>query len=586
MLQKRPSPDAMTESAYGRAAEPVALDALLPLMKRYALLFIAIVATFVIAAAAYVVIAVPSYVATTQLLIESQKGQPFMLEPGMMDLTIDNAHVESQVEILRSERISTQVIRQLGLTADPEFRGEIDPGTEAARIRPTISNFGERLSVRRVGQSYVLEISFRSRVAAKSATIANAVVAAYLQDQIDARAQTARQGTEWLQARIDELSVQLRDSARAVQDFRTARDGNASTGRMSVIDAETRLAELDSRVQSYRKLQDSMLQKLTETAQKQSLAVTNARVITPATTPLGKSSPKTTLILAMALLSGCLVGTGAAMLAHASDRGIREASALRRIASPDLTAELPRFGVSGGHFRRSVAGQPVALPRLESMGQAFVDALNRAKVSIDIAGLTKPVYSIGITSVEGDSGSTTIAVSLATIYAASGARTLLIDGNLRNPALSRALSPPPDRRAPSLRVEPTAIRESGLLKALKAEHQSKLAEADLVAVPNTSVMLLPAVFEGGPPVLASGLDGRRMKNLLDTLKQTYSIVIIDLPALDEVADALAVAGAVDLMVIVASYGQTRTADVAETVDALETAQAGMVGVFINRTEQR
>src|SRR4051812_48058795 len=78
-------------------------------------------------AALYVIGTSRGYVATAQLMIEPAKQQLLWQDNSMLDLTVDNAQVESQVEILRSERIAGDVIASLQLADDPEFRSDPTP---------------------------------------------------------------------------------------------------------------------------------------------------------------------------------------------------------------------------------------------------------------------------------------------------------------------------------------------------------------------------------------------------------------------------------------------------------------------------
>jgi succinoglycan biosynthesis transport protein ExoP len=94
--------------------------------------------------------------------------------------------VESEVEILRSESIALAVVKELKLTEDPEF-GETKRGlwamifggpSDDLRTRVAVGALRGGLSIRRVGLTHVLEISFRSPNREKSARIANAVAQA------------------------------------------------------------------------------------------------------------------------------------------------------------------------------------------------------------------------------------------------------------------------------------------------------------------------------------------------------------------------------------------------------------------------
>ena len=92
--------------------------------------------------------------------------------------------------------------------------------SDIQRKRIAIKVFRSNLSIRRVGVTYVLEISYRSPDPAKAAQIANAVADAYINDQLNTRYQAARRASIWLQERIAELRNQSNTAARAVQDYK------------------------------------------------------------------------------------------------------------------------------------------------------------------------------------------------------------------------------------------------------------------------------------------------------------------------------------------------------------------------------
>jgi succinoglycan biosynthesis transport protein ExoP len=191
----------------------------------------------------YAFTATPLYTATTDLTIDSRKIQVFTNNQGNQnqvvgDNSLDSSQVESEVELLGSESIAVAVIRDLKLTQDPEFvstrRGllmglvstifgineDANALSDSERERIAIAGFHGNLSVRRVGLTYVLEISFRSSDPQKAAKIANAVADAYINDQLNTKYQAARRASVWLQERIGELREQSNVAAKAVQDYK------------------------------------------------------------------------------------------------------------------------------------------------------------------------------------------------------------------------------------------------------------------------------------------------------------------------------------------------------------------------------
>ena len=204
---------------------------------------------------AYAISATPLYTATTDLLIDSQKDKT-ELSASIAELTFDTGAIDSQVEVLKSEKIALAVIAALNLTHDPEFMGARGTpiGQALAALRSTLDFVGwfvsrersvaeadeslqraaidrlrSELDVRRVAHTYVLAIDYTSPDRVKSATIANAFGEAYLTDQLDGKFEATRRAAGWLQSRIAELKQQSIDSDLAVQKFK-ADNGIVVTG--------------------------------------------------------------------------------------------------------------------------------------------------------------------------------------------------------------------------------------------------------------------------------------------------------------------------------------------------------------------
>ncbi|MGA2129110.1 MAG: Wzz/FepE/Etk N-terminal domain-containing protein, partial [Xanthobacteraceae bacterium] len=133
----------------------------------------------------------PEYTAIASLILDTRKIQLFKSDSVVGDNAMDAGQVESQVEVLRSENIAIAVIRDLRLTQDPEFVNP-QPGllltviralfsinddgrakSEFEKERSAVNVFRGNLTVRRIGLTYVLEISYRSLDPEKAARVAN-----------------------------------------------------------------------------------------------------------------------------------------------------------------------------------------------------------------------------------------------------------------------------------------------------------------------------------------------------------------------------------------------------------------------------
>jgi succinoglycan biosynthesis transport protein ExoP len=215
------------------------------------------------------------YAAQAVLLIDSNKVR--ILQPqqqALGDAPLDTDQVETQVEILKSEKIALAVIKDQRLAEDPEFvttgggffsslRGLMGAEVPAAgdsetvRLRTAVRAFLGRRTITRVGRTYALVIGFTSPNPEHAAAIANAIADAYILDQLDSKYQATRRASDWLQDRIKELETRALVADRAVLEFKEANNivdigGDAGAGGSSRLIGERQLAELSTQLMNSR----------------------------------------------------------------------------------------------------------------------------------------------------------------------------------------------------------------------------------------------------------------------------------------------------------------------------------------------
>jgi polysaccharide biosynthesis transport protein len=177
----------------------------------------------------YLLVTPPQYSATASLLIDSHKLSVLqnLLQPAG-EMPLDTAQVESQVEILRSDSIGLAVIRELNLTENPEFATPSGDVAKPDKERQALDVFLRNSKVSRVGRTYVL----------------------------DAKYQTTRRASAWLQDRINELKAQATSADRAVLEFKEKNNivdvggssGATGAGASSRLIGEQQLLELNSQL--------------------------------------------------------------------------------------------------------------------------------------------------------------------------------------------------------------------------------------------------------------------------------------------------------------------------------------------------
>ena len=191
-------------------------------------------------AAAYLFTTPPLYSAQAKLMIDTGRVQ-VLKQSILSEDPFNMGMIDSQIEILKSENFALKIIKNLHLAQDPEFigpaRGPIgiarnvisnlfianknEPKSGSDLTLQAVRVFEDRLSVSRVGVTYVIDISFKSFDPDRAAQIANAAADGFIVDQLEAKYQTIRGATAWLQDRLNELQGQAATAERAVIDYKT-----------------------------------------------------------------------------------------------------------------------------------------------------------------------------------------------------------------------------------------------------------------------------------------------------------------------------------------------------------------------------
>ena len=213
----------------------------------------------------YLFITPPLYKAETRIIIDTGKLQIF--KQSIFDDPVTFAMMDSQIEVLKSDNFAISIIKKLGLTRDPEFAGSgggliqrvislpllsplqrLFPSSilefEFDDPTPRVLNvFERRLTVSRVGMSFVIEIAFLSTNPDRAAQIANAIADGFIVDQLEAKYRTIGQAAVWLQDRLNELRTQASAAERAVVEYKTKHNIVDTGGRLI---NEQQLAELNT----------------------------------------------------------------------------------------------------------------------------------------------------------------------------------------------------------------------------------------------------------------------------------------------------------------------------------------------------
>ena len=171
-----------------------------------------------------------------------------------------------------------------------------------------------------------------------------------------------------------------------------------------------------------------------------------------------------------------------------------------------------------------------------------------------------------ITSAAASEGKSITLLNLAISIAKTGQKVVLIDADLRRPAVARLL------------VEKASPGLSNILAGLA--DTDEVLRKDIY--PNLDI-----IFSGDIPPNPSELLGNdRMKELIETMASRYDYVLVDTPPVNVVSDACIVANLLDGALLLVRQGRSKKESVRRAVANLELTGAKVLGFVLNGVPQQ
>jgi Mrp family chromosome partitioning ATPase/capsular polysaccharide biosynthesis protein len=442
---------------------------------------------------------------------------------------LDPTFIETQIQIMRSERIALAVVDNLKLPELLQDRpdswlsiwiGELstmfvprppDSGVAGALSDPraaALKMVQRGLSVERVALSNVVELRFTAPDAEQAAQITNDIVRAYVVDQNMARIDAAQSGSSWLRERLREVGPKT-------------------------------------------------------------------RVIASAMPPVEKSNVRGILIIAVAGIFGGGAAITLALGMAFLDRRIRtpeQATEATRSPFLGVVAAMPPLKANAkakpdkelllkGKFRLPALGLSAA----KSLRQSELwHTLRNARFALDENLRDDKLQVVGLTSLVRGEGCTTIASNLALSLAAAGKRVLLVDADIYAGDLSKRFGLVEERGL----VEYGASRQSDLARLIKVDE-------------NSGLHVLPS---GVRQAMESFEWIDKMPKLLAASRDAYDYVIFDLPPLTMPGDIRVAAKFIGSIILVVGWGNVTVEQMQVGLSMAHPVQSKLMGCILNKID--
>ena len=207
---------------------------ILALLRRQFRLILICFVVIIGAAGLYAFSQKPVYTSTALVLVDTTRKNLLDPDAQIASSGSDNARIDSEVEIMRSDNILLRVIDRLDLTRDSEVGVSLsvwervlamlriaEPATPSADdlLNSVIGGLRSSITVQRRGLTYLIAVSARADNPAQAATLANAVASAYIEDQLASKVASTLAAREVLQARITQAREAIAASEGSFDSF-------------------------------------------------------------------------------------------------------------------------------------------------------------------------------------------------------------------------------------------------------------------------------------------------------------------------------------------------------------------------------
>jgi capsular exopolysaccharide synthesis family protein len=275
-------------------------------------------------------------------------------------------------------------------------------------------------------------------------------------------------------------------------------------------------------------------------------------VVSPAQLPGSPVSPRPVRNLGLAALLGLLAGFGLAMSRRALDTTVQTGEQAEQLTGAPSLGSV-QFDPGAG--RRPLVDPASHAPRAEDF--------RKVRTNLQFVNVDRSHRAILVTSAVPEEGKTVTACNLAIALAEAQQRVVVVDADLRSPAVARYLGLP----------NGVGLTTVLLGRARLAAATQRWGDGPCHALTSGPV----------PPNPAALLASSRLRSLLEELRAGYDVVLVDAPPTLPVADAAALAAACDGVAVVVRHGRTRHDQLRTAARTLRGAGVPILGTVLNRT---
>lgn len=437
---------------------------------------------------------------------------------------------KTYAQLLTKRPVMEEVVRTLGLDISPE-------------------GVASKITVSLVRDTQLITLRVVDEDPARATEIANTVPVVFSRQNEEMQRSRYGSSKESLQKQMEAVNADIATAQASLDELRAAPTPDA-----------VQISRLQDALVQYRTTYSNLVRSYEEIRVAEAKTMDTVTVVEPAVLA-SRVGPKTATNTLLAVVVGAMIAVGMAFLIEYLDDTVKSPDDVER------AAHLATFGAIVNFSKYSSDGQGpiVAVKPKSSIAEGY--RVLRTNLQFSAMGLGKSGTLLLVTSAQPQEGKTTSLANMGVSLAQAGKRVLLVDTDLRRPALHEHFQLPNEVGLTNLLLE----REASV------EH----------VIQRTTVDGLHVLTSGRLPANpAEVLSFPETAALLEQLRPLADYVLLDSPPVLSVADASILAQTTDGVLMVVEMGKTRTDVFQRAVAALEGVKANVLGVVLNKVSTR
>ena len=322
--------------------------------------------------------------------------------------------------------------------------------------------------------------------------------------------------------------------------------------------SEVQLRALEREATAARTILESLLQRAKETVSQETFQQADANIVSSAAVPRTPTFPKKGRIFLLGFAVAVMLGIFLAFMIDQLDLGFRSMEQVERLMGMTPLGLIPAASML------TTLGKTPHDYVLENPGSAFSEAIRSLYTNILLSDVVQQPKVLLVTSGLPSEGKTVVALSLTRLLSIAGRKVIVVDCDLRKPAVHKALGIQPGPGLSDYLAGAAIIDE--------IVHEDKKSGAHVLQAGTHK--------QKSPEQLDSG----RMQKLLKALRLKYDVVILDSPPILAVSDPLFIARLADSTIFVVRWARTRRAAASLALKQILAAQANVAGVLLTMVD--